>query len=356
MVGRLDLEKYKATIKGLTQFGDRRQGTEAQSRRRRLDRGAAQELRLHEHRAHHVHVPACPRRRRQPLDSARRSRRAATRRRLAATQAQGGGRIRGNRAPHRREHRSARAARRRSPRARLRSRRRRASAQEVYCTKIGTTHPDEMYIVGGHMDGHGWGEAANDDGSGTALVMELARIFTSPDVQTDRSIRFVLWNNEETGLNGARAYVEQRQALQGKESRRIGQVSGAEVARHDPARHDDVGPRHAARRRQRVSPEQRPEADVNIEFQSTSKMSPTARRSSRGSSSARTRSTRRTIPAQVGPHMTNTDSRAVPGPRPGDQPARERARRADRRRLESDTGTSRPTSTRRSATRTSGSV
>ena len=74
-----------------------------------------------------------------------------------------------------------------------------------------------MYIVGAHMDGHGWGEAANDDGSGTALVMELARIFSGPDVQTERSIRFMLWNNEETGLNGARAYVEQRQALQGKE-------------------------------------------------------------------------------------------------------------------------------------------
>ena len=50
----------------------------------------------------------------------------------------------------------------------------------VYCTKVGTSRPDEMYIVGAHMDGHGWGEAANDDGSGTALVMELARVFSSP--------------------------------------------------------------------------------------------------------------------------------------------------------------------------------
>ena len=74
--------------------------------------------------------------------------------------------------------------------------------EEVYCTKVGATHPEEMYILGAHMDGHGWGEAANDDGSGTALVMELARIFSSPDVVTDRSIRFALWNNEETGLNG----------------------------------------------------------------------------------------------------------------------------------------------------------
>ena len=90
--------------------------------------------------------------------------------------------------------------------------------EEVFCTKVGTTHPKEMYIVGAHMDGHGWGEAANDDGSGTALVMELARVFSSPDVQTERSIRFALWNNEETGLNGARAYVAQRQELQGKEN------------------------------------------------------------------------------------------------------------------------------------------
>src|SRR4029077_3814769 len=89
--------------------------------------------------------------------------------------------------------------------------------EEVYCTKIGTAHPEEMYIIGAHMDGIGWGEAANDDGSGTALVMELGRVFSSPAVKTDRSIRFALWNNEETGTEGAGAYVQQRQALQGKE-------------------------------------------------------------------------------------------------------------------------------------------
>ena len=119
--------------------------------------------------------------------------------------------------------------------------------EEVYCTKIGTTHPEEMYIVGGHMDGHGWGEAANDDGSGTALVMELARVFSSPDVQTERSIRFALWNNEETGIAG-RARVHRAApgaAGQGRPGG-IRQVSRAEMARHDPARHDDVRPRHAA--------------------------------------------------------------------------------------------------------------
>ena len=45
--------------------------------------------------------------------------------------------------------------------------------------------------------------------------MELARVFSSPDVQTDRSIRFVLWNNEETGLNGARPTSEIAPACRG---------------------------------------------------------------------------------------------------------------------------------------------
>ena len=164
-----------------------------------------------------------------------------------------------------------------------------------------------MYIVGAHMDGIGWGEAANDDGSGTALVMELARIFSMPDVQTERSIRFVLWNNEETGLNGARAYVEQRQALQGKEDPAgLGPVSGAEVARHDPARHDAVRSRHAARRRH-DQPGAAAEADVNIEFQATSKMAAESQELAWVFHAANEKYAT-DYPGAVGPHMTNTDS------------------------------------------------
>jgi hypothetical protein len=36
--------------------------------------------------------------------------------------------------------------------------------EEVYCTKVGSTRPDEMYIVSGHMDGIAYGAAANDNG------------------------------------------------------------------------------------------------------------------------------------------------------------------------------------------------
>ena len=179
--------------------------------------------------------------------------------------------------------------------------------QQVYCTKVGTTRPDEMYIVGGHMDGIGWGEAANDDGSGTAIVMELARIFSSPDVQTERSIRFVLWNNEETGLNGARAYIEQRQALQGKEepagSRQYPEPRWLGMIQHDMMLFDHGMPRADGT----LSPEQRPEADVNIEFQSNSKMVTGSQQLAWFFATANELFAT-DYPAAVGQHMTNTDS------------------------------------------------
>ncbi len=179
--------------------------------------------------------------------------------------------------------------------------------EEVYCTKVGTKFPNEMYIIGAHMDGHGWGQAANDDGSGTALVMELARVFSMPDVQTERTIRFALWNNEETGLNGARAYVAQRQALQGKEdppgSGRYPEPKWLGMIQHDMMLFDHGAPRADGT----VSPEQRPEADVNIEFQSTAKMVAGAQALAWKLHEANEKYAT-DYPAQVGPHMTNTDS------------------------------------------------
>ncbi len=133
--------------------------------------------------------------------------------------------------------------------------------EEVFATKIGTT-PSEMYILGGHMDGRGGGEAANDDGSGTALVMEIARILASPEVRTGKSIRFALWNNEETGLNGARAYVEQRNALQGIEnprgSGRYPEPKWLGMIQHDMMMWDHGNP---------VNFGQVLDADVDVEFQ-----------------------------------------------------------------------------------------
>jgi len=149
------------------------------------------------------------------------------------------------------------------------------------------------------MDGIGWGEAANDDGSGTALVMELARVLSGPDVRTDRSIRFILWNNEETGLNGSRAYVEQRRTLQGTkdEPKWLGMIQ------HDMMLFDHGMPRADGT----LAAEQRPEADVNIEFQSSAKLAAEAEQLAWPFERANERYAT-DYPASVGSHMTNTDS------------------------------------------------
>ena len=58
LVGRLDLERYKATIKGLTAVRRPATGDRSQPRGERLDRGSAQNLRMHRDRAHQVRIPA----------------------------------------------------------------------------------------------------------------------------------------------------------------------------------------------------------------------------------------------------------------------------------------------------------
>jgi Peptidase family M28 len=195
--------------------------------------------------------------------------------------------------------------------------------EQVYCTKIGTKFPNEMYIVGGHMDGIGWGEAANDDGSGTALVMELARILHRPGVETERSIRFILWNNEESGLNGAYAYVAQRKDLQGIEnppgSGRYPEPKWLGMIQHDmmmwdhgmPVPQLDAAGKQAVDANGRPvfeSPkEQRLEADVNIEFQSAAKEADASAKLAWFFRAANDKYAT-DYPAAVGFHMTNTDS------------------------------------------------
>jgi hypothetical protein len=91
------------------------------------------------------------------------------------------------------------------------------------------------------------------------------------DVTTERSIRFALWNNEETGFNGSVAYAQQRGALQGKESP-PGSGQYPEPKWHGMIQHDMMLRDHSLTRADgTVDPEHRVEADVNIDFQATSK-------------------------------------------------------------------------------------
>ena len=309
LVGRLDLERYKATIKGLTQFGDRRQGTDRN--RAAVDWIEAQLKSFgctNTERIKYMYAPAPPAASTQPPRNPE-GRQGPPNPVIASGEirrGQGGSRYRGVTAPT-----GVNTDPRKQPDLALRQLNSQPTTpgprEEVYCTKIGVTHPGEMYIVGAHMDGHGWGEAANDNGSGTALVMEVARVFSSPDVQTDRSIRFALWNNEETGLDGAHAYVEQRAALQGKEdpagSGRYPEPKWLGMIQHDMMLFDHGMPRADGT----LSPEQRPEADVNVEFQATSKRADDAMKLAFLFRDANEKFAT-DYPAAVGSHMTNTDS------------------------------------------------
>jgi len=299
LVGRLDLEKYKATIRGLAEFGDRREGTD---RNRAAIDWIERQLKsfgCNTARVKYEYNAPQPRYRpqsRAPSPVASGEIRAGS----------GGSRIRGIAAPT-----GVNDNPEAQPDMKLRELNSQASApgarEQVYCTKIGSTRPDEMYIIGAHMDGIGWGEAVDDNGSGTALVMEVARVLNSPDVRTERSIRFALWNNEETGLHGARAYIAQRAALQGMEdppgSGRYPEPKWLGMVQHDMVLFDHGMPRADGT----LSPEQRPEADVNVEYQSSAKFAEQAMRLAFYFRDANEKYAT-DYPAAVGHHMTNTDS------------------------------------------------
>lgn len=309
LVSRLDLESYKAVIKGLAQFGDRRQGTE---RNRRAVDWIEEQLQAagctNIERIHYVFdpEPRPPRQRRSQSDEIVDLTTSTGGKVGRNGSGPGGSSIYGYRAQTG-VNRDLMA----QPDERIRELNREEPVNgprtEVYCTKIGTTRPDEMYILGAHMDGHGVNEAVNDDASGTALVMELARILNSPDVETEVSIRFALWNNEETGLNGSYAYVEQRKDLQGIEnppgSGKYPEPRWLGMIQHDMMLWDHGSPRADGT----VSRDQRPEADVNIEFQSNSDLAEESMHLAfMFKASADKYNT--DYPATVGPHMTNTDS------------------------------------------------
>lgn len=307
LVNRLSLSSYKATLKGLTQFGDRQQGT-ARNRdaldwiEEKLVEAGCQNIERLDYQFNPE--PRAPRSRRpsQEVDLTTPTGGAVGRNGSGP----GGSSIFGYRAATG-VNRDLEA----QPDQRIRMLNQEqpvnGARQEIFCTKVGSVYPEEMYIVSAHMDGIGVNEAVNDDGSGTALVLELARIFNSPDVTTERSIRFALWNNEETGLNGATAYVEQRRELQGIESP-VGSGLYPEPKWLGMIQHDMMLWDHGAPRADgSVSRDQRPEADVNIEFQSNSDLADESMRLAFVFKQAAD-DYNTDYPATVGPHMTNTDS------------------------------------------------
>ena len=118
---------------------------------------------------------------------------------------------------------------------------------QVFCTKVGASRPDEMYIVSAHMDGQGWGDAANDNASGTALVLELARVFSAADIRTERSIRFACGTTRRPTTAAHAPTSRSDTRLQGREDLRAPAAIRTEMARTHPARHAALRSRDAAR-------------------------------------------------------------------------------------------------------------
>ena len=227
VVGRLDLNRYKAHIKGLSQFGDRIQGSQ---------------------------------RNRDAIDWLEKQLRS-----FGYTNVE--------------RHRFVSAS---------------GPLENIYATKVGATTPGEMYIVSAHMDGRGGGEAADDDASGCAVVLELARVLGMPDVRTNRSVRFIFWNNEEFGMDGSGTYVSERAPLQGTaaEPKWLG------IIQHDMMMYDHGMPPAA---------KQSPKADINIDYQRSSSKSAESARLAAVLQQAN-RSYAREYPATVGTNMAGTDS------------------------------------------------
>ncbi len=72
----------------------------------------------------------------------------------------------------------------------------------------GTEKPDEIVIVGGHIDSWDGARGTTDNGTGTATTIEAARLLMKVGAKPRRTIRFMLWSGEEQGLLGSRAYAK----------------------------------------------------------------------------------------------------------------------------------------------------
>lgn len=72
----------------------------------------------------------------------------------------------------------------------------------------GTQYPDEIIAVGGHLDSWDLGDGAHDDGAGCVQSMEVLRLLKQTGYRPKRTIRVVLFMNEENGLRGGNKYAE----------------------------------------------------------------------------------------------------------------------------------------------------
>lgn len=83
-----------------------------------------------------------------------------------------------------------------------------AESSNVIAEVRGREKPQEIVLISAHLDSWDVGTGAHDDGAGVAMVMEAARLIAKLPKAPRRTVRVVLFMNEENGLRGARAYAE----------------------------------------------------------------------------------------------------------------------------------------------------
>ncbi len=76
----------------------------------------------------------------------------------------------------------------------------------------GSEFPDEIITIGGHLDSWDLGEGAHDDGAGIVQSIEVLRVLKTLGYKPKRTIRIVLFANEENGLRGGTKYMEEAKA------------------------------------------------------------------------------------------------------------------------------------------------
>lgn len=86
--------------------------------------------------------------------------------------------------------------------------------------KVGSEYPEEIIVICAHYDSHMGISGATDNGGGTAIMMELARILAP--LPTRRTLRFVAFSGEETGLHGSVHYADELGRLARKEKKAKG--------------------------------------------------------------------------------------------------------------------------------------
>lgn len=84
-------------------------------------------------------------------------------------------------------------------------------SRNIVADYVGSEHPEQVIVIGGHIDSWDLGTGALDDAGGITIAWEAVRLMSKLRIRPRRTIRVVMWTNEENGSRGATQYYLNRQ-------------------------------------------------------------------------------------------------------------------------------------------------